>query len=1406
MGQNNNVLEQNVSVLTDGESEWKTVADEETTNSNFAKITHLNNLLRNAEKEPVLLIKAMKDPENATRSRYVFVYHDTKVSVGEGVGDWTKGEASLQAVIEFFTGNSTGRNRVAATKKTIHIFFAESNLNRYQELYNEVEEIIQDYSTNMYEGYEDLINAATDKALDAYQRRQQLKPEKKTASQRTTSKAKSTASALDTKKKKHSKKNKQNEDVGDSKSLLSADTSTILEFSDHRTVEELTSKNINEFIDLSTLLIDFVVNPYKHLSLFSPPTGSGKTYSFNVVCKVVIHNAHLYNYLNRVFFISDRIKTGRDTRNDLQKLDKKAAEHTLILYKDIDNLRANAELIFSLEKEAPELCRLPGYYALISNLKTLLQIAENDNSNLTKNLDAVVLAEFGTWRKQIRFWLEQNPEYSVLSPAERVRFLVNHKNKNYSVLTQLFPAMWIYEKKFIYMTIQKFLCPIDTLVGERALNLYTSAKMMKRSLVFIDEADTAPDVFLNHIIEQSTSADIDIASVVETMTPHILNYHFAKSFKEDPKIVEMIDALRPIYEDYEKTYNVGSDRVLTVESSAFMYRDNTEVYGPNMKEKYHIYDEDSNTTFIVDEKEINGRPYVVNQDYIKDTTLLKDSVFKIIKRMVEIAVNQNQTEQNLEISSLLHKFGLKEKSTIDAITRAIACRPKTATLEEEGESYFINPGGVQKQEYHNDSHYNVSTVENSMASTPESNLRTMMNRGAYVVLSSATADITSIRNFCLSWDGLRKELYQPAQDAIQKEREYLEGRNEGLDKVKRHIIFTDSEESGLESEFIQRAFNGDEAEGQKFLAFVKQHLQRDGGKENPTDKDRLYYYDIYLREANTLLRLHKTGFFAQLALFKFCPEFYEGGLDYSFRLLLDRVKTIIPDLETFTANSQNIDEKVQFFHKAQQSGQRTVLLTSYSTAEKGVNLQVALPFDAETMLRIGKFNNPNDDSIQVDIDAIFLGPITHILPNSEDFSSSKKTVARTLNTAYIAKKLEYTNELTAEEVKETIKNAMDKKKYPFKSDLLTSKSGIGSVLRTMIQSVGRMFRCNGKRKTLDITIDSSNLRALQNTTYRAEYLGDNFYNKQNCVVKELIDILFSPNLQKKHVVYNIPALDNGRKFTNNLLTKINTPGYGEDKMRAIAEYETIHNMKSFAYEDRTSLSKYVQSLLVNVKTNNFDFSEGYSYETTGVDEFGNTMVGGIADIDAFPRRRVCLDALGLKGFQKEILQRDGFNFDKTSGKFLLSPKGFEMFSGRIGESLIKHWFTYGGLVDLTDNVSFPPELYEVMDFVKEEKDYVIVIDAKYHTVKGSDKDSSRELVAKNCNKLKKVRDFYGKKVIGFVVNARYNETAIGKFEPHKYPYENEKDIELWVVPNIYTANDFDMSVLQQIHQIVRFYK
>ena len=113
------------------------------------------------------------------------------------------------------------------------------------------------------------------------------------------------------------------------------------------------------------------------------------------------------------------------------------------------------------------------------------------------------------------------------------------------------------------------------------------------------------------------------------------------------------------------------------------------------------------------------------------------------------------------------------------------------------------------------------------------------------------------------------------------------------------------------------------------------------------------------------------------------------------------------------------------------------------------------------------------------------------------------------------------------------------------------------------------------------------------------------------------------------------------------------------------------------------------------------------------------------------------------------------------------------------------------------STALPAEIYEVMDFVKEEEDRVLVFDAKYHTILSSDKDK-KELVIKYYEKLRKVCEHYGKKVVGFVINTRYNEEAVDtkKYEMHTETFDDQ--MQLYVVPNIYTQDGFDNETVQKI--------
>ena len=384
--------------------------------------------------------------------------------------------------------------------------------------------------------------------------------------------------------------------------------------------------------------------------------------------------------------------------------------------------------------------------------------------------------------------------------------------------------------------------------------------------------------------------------------------------------------------------------------------------------------------------------------------------------------------------------------------------------------------------------------------------------------------------------------------------------------------------------------------------------------------------------------------------------------------------------------------------------------------------------------------------------------------------------------------------MTADETKDAIKKAMTQyhPTSPIKSEIRQSKAGVGSVLRTIIQSVGRMFRCSRKRPVIHIAIDGNIMQAFENAHYRQHFLDDDFYNKQNCVVKELIDMLFFTKNQSKTTP--VPQFKRGNDEINRVLSRISQPGNSSIKQKAIAEYETIFKLQQMFFDSYQGFSNLAKSLVFNCAS--YGITDGYSFEIVGEDDYGNAQIGHIGPKGIFPNE-VSIEALRLQPFQKAILEKKGFNFEKRSGNWALTPKGFESQKGRIGEALLLHYLTSMYILSSDESASLPTEIYEVMDFVKEEKDRVLVFDAKYHTILSSDKDK-QELVEKYREKLRKVSEHYGKKVVGFVINTRYNEEAVAtqRYEMHTEMFDDQN--QLYVVPNIYIKDGFDLEIVQKI--------
>ena len=132
----------------------------------------------------------------------------------------------------------------------------------------------------------------------------------------------------------------------------------------------------------------------------------------------------------------------------------------------------------------------------------------------------------------------------------------------------------------------------------------------------------------------------------------------------------------------------------------------------------------------------------------------------------------------------------------------------------------------------------------------------------------------------------------------------------------------------------------------------------------------------------------------------------------------------------------------------------------------------------------------------------------------------------------------------------------------------------------------------------------------------------------------------------------------------------------------------------------------------------------------------------------------------IPAFTLDVLQKYGLSLsDKVDeDSYILTPKGFDIFRGNLGEALAREYFEQ---VWCVKTLPMPDEIHEAMDFYFEYHGVIVCVDAKfYNNPYAEDREIYREqtdpgyLHEKYARKKERIKEYFGKEPVMLVINTR----------------------------------------------------
>lgn len=303
---------------------------------------------------------------------------------------------------------------------------------------------------------------------------------------------------------------------------------------------------------LKQYFLDIMRKECNGLYLCEVPTGIGKSYqaahAMEEYAKAMRQCARTITDERKLIYLTPLRKNVGEEEEEL----KKAYENEELFEKEVLHIKSNVDnIIENLGKVTIPQDKQPFNY---DELKKQVKAYNGEFSPEIKKIwEDKVEEEERKFRKEIKNTL------SVIPARERLERIKN--DKQYQWIGQLYPVVFIKEKKIILMTISKFLSKNISLV-DKSITFFDS-DISKNAVIFMDEFDSTKEFVRNHIIQNSFKSNDDYLDVFRQIASNMDLTNFDRYVTEaetridedGTKYKKFCDRAKKIMEDYKLYLN-----------------------------------------------------------------------------------------------------------------------------------------------------------------------------------------------------------------------------------------------------------------------------------------------------------------------------------------------------------------------------------------------------------------------------------------------------------------------------------------------------------------------------------------------------------------------------------------------------------------------------------------------------------------------------------------------------------------------------------------------------------------------------------------------------------------------------------------------------------------------------------
>ena len=1039
------------------------------------------------------------------------------------------------------------------------------------------------------------------------------------------------------------------------------------------------------------------------------PTGFGKTHAvMQAISMMTERETGAFPGVKKIIFTTTLKKNlPVEKLKDYYKGD--FDKEVLLLKSNVDSLidfHANGGL-----SKIPEKFKDDAFYKMVKrldHLKTLQAKKEksSDDFEFIQELKEHANEDEQVFRKHIRSILRENFRTSV----EQKKAI--KKRSEFQWIGELYPYIFIDDKKVIFMSMRKLLSGLSPLAGSG--NSLLTEEFLNGSILFIDEYDATKKDVKDEIIEEQLRERLDLIRVFRSVHSALHSERFSNDLldvlhMDDYTLQKFYESIiihaNELYERFHLGLSYRQEDGLVDRKKNFLFYD-SQFQTILEKGKYTIFAQEDKARHRMSITKGESDSSIDGNIAIQDLLRKVDAFMKRFSYFIWRWANAYMIKENSKRTERKAKDGIDlDMMTVDNAAYSIIDKFLSDRQEKriifsyyskmnmqamrDGQrlpySYFAN--GFTMFELEDNDANNDDTMMSmvKIKDTPES-IMAFIAENALVFAISATAAIPSATgNYCRDYlkDVLKDKFHSlPEEDAgltdyIRKE---LETRNEPY----RNEIGIEVSDVPEDEELIkERLINCFADKESAKLCLNKIEFETSELAEEKCS----YYANKYMRLAY-VVRLFANQKDQQTLLYlgKALPKDSDGStlkknvLDYIIEMAnIDAGLKGLNMIQPAILTSSNFDETKEQICERLKNGEKLIIFSSYQTVGAGQNLQ----YPVNESYRDNVVTLPhsyNYEKEERDIDSIYLDDITYLTENINDIKhfDIKRNMYHLMQVMECFGNYEISVEAKRELVKagfNSLQNILPKCNV----SLNDAQSIKFHVTRDVIQAVGRMGRTCLRNKHISIYIYEKVLRQLDYNTLMAEFNSEEVKAIGKKLKTKEVTACIDNQLQLAMLRANTISIQVSGKILSTVKRSFKGEWSDNDmrlwkELRELVLKHPTANEEDLADDDLRAyyinglqpLSKYLFSVNNNSYRNiHVWFADEDSFRKSKQiikDENGRLVVHKCSEDDA--RLQMLLNIKGIR----EMFQKRGYAEHFQTKKYIMSPALYtNIYKGALGE-------------------------------------------------------------------------------------------------------------------------------------------